>query len=82
MTGRYIRLPFHGTEGHKTIGNCYTTLLNAHGNPIKHYGDLDLENVPPEARPDRLHQGVHQLIRHTSHQQRKRARTATVSRSG
>ncbi|MBT3570037.1 MAG: hypothetical protein HN494_14390 [Opitutae bacterium] len=28
------------------IGNLiirYTTLLNAHGNPIKHYGDLDLE---------------------------------------
>ena len=31
------------TEGHKTIGNWYTTLLNAHGNPMKHYGDLDLE---------------------------------------
>lgn len=43
MTGRYIRMPYHGSEGHKTIGNWYTTLLNAHGNPIKHYGDLDLE---------------------------------------
>jgi hypothetical protein len=43
MTGRYIRLPYHGSEGHKSIGNWYTTLLNAHGNPIKHYGDLDLE---------------------------------------
>ena len=43
MAGRYIRLPYHGTEGHKTIGNWYTTLLNAHGNPVKHYGDLDLE---------------------------------------
>ncbi|QOV87389.1 DUF1552 domain-containing protein [Humisphaera borealis] len=43
MAGRYIRLPYHGTEGHKTIGNWYTTLLNAHGNPIKHYGDFDLE---------------------------------------
>jgi len=43
LTGRYIRLPYHGTAGHKTIGNWYTTLLNAHGNPIKHYGDLDLE---------------------------------------
>ena len=41
MAGRYIRLPHHGTEGHKTIGNWYTTLLNAHGNPIEHYGDLD-----------------------------------------
>ena len=43
MAGRYVRLPYHGTEGHKTIGNWYTTLLNAHGNPISHYGDLDLE---------------------------------------
>ena len=43
IAGRYIRLPYHGTEGHKTIGNWYTTLLNAHGNAIEHYGDLDLE---------------------------------------
>ncbi len=43
IAGRYIRLPFHATESHKTLGNWYTTLLNAHGNPIAHYGDLDLE---------------------------------------
>ena len=43
IAGRYVRLSYHGTEGHKTIGNWYTTLLNAHGNPIEHYGDLDLE---------------------------------------
>lgn len=43
IAGRYIRLPYHATEGHKTIGNWYTTLLNAHGNPISHYGDFDLE---------------------------------------
>ena len=43
LAGRYIRLPYHGTRGHKTLGNWYTTLLNAHGNPIPHYGDLDLE---------------------------------------
>jgi hypothetical protein len=42
LAGRFIRLPFHGTEGHKTLSNWYTTLLNAYGNPIKHYGDLDL----------------------------------------
>lgn len=42
LAGRYIRLPFHGAEGHKTLSNWYTTLLNAYGNPIKHYGDLDL----------------------------------------
>lgn len=43
LGGRYIRLPYLGNEGHKTLGNWYTTLLNAHGNPIEHYGDLDLE---------------------------------------
>ncbi|HIM28273.1 MAG TPA: DUF1552 domain-containing protein [Planctomycetes bacterium] len=43
IAGRYIRLPFHATEGHKTLSNWYTTLLNAYGNPIEHYGDYDLE---------------------------------------
>ena len=43
MAGRFIRLPFHATQGHKTLSNWYTTLLNAYGNPIKHYGDLDQE---------------------------------------
>ena len=40
---RYIRLPNYGQKGHATLGNWYTTLLNAHGNSIEHYGDLDLE---------------------------------------
>lgn len=43
IAGRYTRLPVLGVEGHKTLGNWYTTLLNAHGNPLEHYGDLDLE---------------------------------------
>ena len=38
---RYIRLPAYGKPGHKTLGNWYTTLLNAYGNPIEHYGALD-----------------------------------------
>jgi hypothetical protein len=38
---RYIRLPYWGHENHKTLGNFYTTLLNAYGNPIKHFGDFD-----------------------------------------
>jgi hypothetical protein len=42
IAGRYIRLPKHGEVGHKTLGNWYTTILNAYGNPIKHYGDLDM----------------------------------------
>jgi hypothetical protein len=39
---RYIRLPAYGKEGHKTLGNWYTTILNAHGNPINHYGSPDV----------------------------------------
>jgi hypothetical protein len=42
IAGRYIRLPFWGKEGHQTLGNWYTTILNAYGNPIKHFGDMDL----------------------------------------
>lgn len=42
IAGRYIRLPKHGEAGHKTLGNWYTTVLNAYGNPIKHFGDLDM----------------------------------------
>lgn len=42
IAGRYIRLPRHGEAGHNTLGNWYTTILNAYGNPIKHFGDLDM----------------------------------------
>ena len=38
---RYIRLPGYGQQGHKTLGNWYTTVLNAYGNSISHYGALD-----------------------------------------
>lgn len=38
---RYIRLPNYGQPGHKTLGNWYTTLLNAHGHSVDHFGDLD-----------------------------------------
>jgi hypothetical protein len=41
IRGKYVRLPNYGDAGHKTLGNWYTTLLNAHGNPIKHFGDPD-----------------------------------------
>ncbi len=43
IAGRFIRLPLHATAGHKTLSNWYTTLLNAYGNPIDHYGDLDVD---------------------------------------
>lgn len=39
---RYIRLPGYNHPGHKTLGNWYTTILNAYGNPINHYGALDV----------------------------------------
>lgn len=38
---RYLRLPDYGQPGHATLGNLHTTLLNAHGNAIEHYGALD-----------------------------------------
>lgn len=38
---RYIRLPRYDAPGHKTLGNWYTTILNAYGNPVEHYGALD-----------------------------------------
>lgn len=39
---RYVRLPKYGQEGHKTLGNWWTTILNAYGNPVEHYGALDV----------------------------------------
>ena len=41
IPGRYIEYPEYKTEGHKTIGNWWTTVLNAYGIPIEHYGDMD-----------------------------------------
>ncbi|MFT5525110.1 MAG: hypothetical protein ACI9HK_003076 [Pirellulaceae bacterium] len=41
ISRRYIRLPNYGQEGHSTLGNWYTTILNAYGNPVPHYGDFD-----------------------------------------
>ena len=42
LAGNYVQLPGYGQAGHRTIGNWYTTLLNAFGNPIEHYGNFDL----------------------------------------
>ena len=39
---RYIRLPGYDQAGHKTLGNWYTTILNAYGSPINHFGALDV----------------------------------------
>ena len=54
IAGRYIQFPKYGQQGHATIGNWYTTLLNAFGNPIKHFGNLDLnlvKNGLPQSGP-------------------------------
>ena len=48
---RYIRLPYHGKEGHTTLGDWYTTILNAYGNPIEHYGDFDISLKNDQAGP-------------------------------
>jgi hypothetical protein len=42
LPGRYIRYPEYGDNGSRTIGNWWTTLLNAYGNPVEHYGNEDL----------------------------------------
>ena len=42
IPGRYIRYAKYGDQGCRTIGNWWTTLLNAYGNPIEHYGNEDL----------------------------------------
>ena len=49
--GRYIRLPEYSNKEHKTLGNFYTTLLNAYGNSIKHYGDKDVGLKIPQEGP-------------------------------
>ncbi|MEZ7956935.1 MAG: DUF1552 domain-containing protein [Rubritalea sp.] len=41
LPGRYIQFPGYGKQNHKTIGNWWTSVLNAYGDPIKHYGDFD-----------------------------------------
>ncbi len=48
---RYVRLPAHGREGHKTLGNWYTTFLNAYGNQVEHYGALDTALVHDQKGP-------------------------------
>ncbi len=48
---RYIRLPEYTSNDHKTLGNFYTTILNAYGNPIKHYGDFDVALKINQAGP-------------------------------
>ena len=43
LPGNFVRMPDYGQTGHGTIGNFYTSLLNAYGDPIEHFGDPDFE---------------------------------------
>lgn len=43
IPGHYIRMPDYGQAGHRTIGNLYTSILNAYGDPVAHFGDPDFE---------------------------------------
>ena len=39
--GRYLEWPGHGSNGHRHIGNLYTTFLNAVGDNRETFGQLD-----------------------------------------
>ena len=45
-------MPEYGQVGHRTIGNLYTSILNAYGDPIGHFGDPDFE-LEREGLPQR-----------------------------
>ena len=42
LPGRYLRYPKYGEQGCRTIGDWWTTLLNAYGNPVDYFGNEDL----------------------------------------
>lgn len=42
LPGRYLRYPKYGQKGCRTIADWWTTILNAHGNPIEFFGNEDL----------------------------------------
>ena len=48
---RYIRLPGYAREGHKTLGNWYTTLLNAYGNSVDHCSAFDVGRTIDQKGP-------------------------------
>jgi len=52
IPGNYIRMPDYGLPGHGTIGNFYTSILNAYGDHIEHFGDPDFE-LEREGLPQR-----------------------------
>ena len=49
-TNRYLRYPWHGQKGHRTVANFYTTLLHAVGDRRDRFGlsDLTLQDIDQE----------------------------------
>ena len=47
---RYLRYPWHGQKGHRTVANFYTTLLHAVGDRRDRFGlpDLGLQDIDQE----------------------------------
>jgi hypothetical protein len=47
---RYLRYPWHGQKGHRTVANFYTTLLHAVGDRLERFGlpDLALQDIDQE----------------------------------
>lgn len=43
IPGQFIQYPEYGKTGHKTICNWWTSVLNAYGDSVEHFGNLDLE---------------------------------------
>lgn len=52
LPGNYFRMPEYGAVGHKTIGNFYTSILNAYGDDTLHFGDPDF-TLEREGLPQR-----------------------------
>jgi hypothetical protein len=62
LPGNYIRMPDYGQSGHGTIGNLYTSFLNAYGDPINHFGDPDFSLEREGTSATRPHFVVDRLI--------------------
>ena len=48
--GRYLRYPWYGQTGHRTVANFYASLLHAIGDRRERFGlpDLGLQDVDQE----------------------------------
>ena len=53
---RYLRYPWYGEKGHRTMANLFTTLLHAAGAPRDRFGlpDLALRDIDQDSPLDAL----------------------------